>query len=446
MLQRALIVLCVVAPASLAIAQSGTTNGWQYERLARLGDLGPNNEIWEGMAVPSIRDGAVVWWGNEEPGGIGDQSVYRYENGVIQTIASGTGLGVVGTSSIGTIDFLRRSPHIGSDGSVLFHSTEGVFVWSDGTTTQLADRPAIEGAIGEQTSQWGDPIYLAGEVVFPAGQRRVTRTEHQSHFSLVSTSPGGLIEIENDQSTIPGLSATALEYVPAFETGELHTEPRLVSDGTRLLLKAADALTGEQGIYFRNPDGLFDVVADQSTPINSGSTTTFESFSGHVAITGDTAAFVARQAGGPEGIYTSTNGIIEKVVDTSMVIRDFNGDTLDSIGAIAMAKDIVLFQGCWDCTDSGDIDLTWTGGLFTVIDGNLQTILERGDVLDGGVVESVHITAESFDGIHVVAKIYFSPGDGIDFSYGIYKIAIPSPASYLLLTVAGILTLRRKRA
>ncbi len=162
------------------------------------------------------------------------------------------------------------------------------------------------------------------------------------------------------------------------------------------------------GIYVIRPDGRGpQLVADRHTPVPGG-TGTFANFAG-VDWDGGEVAFVGRNAGNVAALYAGTSPAdVHLVVGTSTRVPgqpvNFGGIS----NPIASEGGVIVFSGFWSGSQTG---------LFTVQNGVLRTILKKGDILDGRIVDDPFCSQQNKDGNQLLILVRFQ-----DLSSGLYLV------------------------
>lgn len=151
------------------------------------------------------------------------------------------------------------------------------------------------------------------------------------------------------------------------------------------------------GIYkFAPGGGGLRIVADSNTPIPGGSGT-FKNFAG-MDFDGAEAAFMGRDSGNAGGLYAESETGLRVVADRST--RDPGG----SFSFLGISNPLAHWGG--NTAFSG----YWPGGagLCIEIDGVLEKVLVRGDVLDGQTVDSAYTGVQQLNERWLLAKVTFA--------------------------------------
>jgi hypothetical protein len=181
--------------------------------------------------------------------------------------------------------------------------------------------------------------------------------------------------------------------------------------GENVVFKAAEASSGEEGIY-KSVGGALSVVADTTTPIPGGSGN-FDVFyfnpavdeEGRVAFYGWSYGIVYT-----EGIYKSVGGSLSVVADLTTPIPGGSGNFDIDFGRPSIDGGNVVFPG-----DSGGVS---TEGIYTDAGGSLSVVVDTSTTIPG--------SASTFDGAYEPSisggnVAFGGVASSVSYEEGIYK-------------------------
>ncbi|NIA07447.1 MAG: PEP-CTERM sorting domain-containing protein [Actinobacteria bacterium] len=349
--------------------------------------------------APSFDAGDVAFNGD----GVSKSGIYTYIGGSLATV-SDTSSPIPG----GTGNFtLLYDPSL-DGGGVAFKGMgssgqDGIYTYIGGSLAKVADLgTGIPDGSGYFTSFGGFPSFDGGNVAFNG-------MGSSSQDGIYTYIGGSLAKVADTSSPIPGGTGNfTVFYDPCLDGGEV-------------------AFAADDGIY-KTVASTLTKVADVNTPSPGGGANTFTVFY-DPSFDGGEVAFVA-EGSTADGIYTDVGGSLTLVASTNTAIPSGTGDFIN-------------FSGC--SLDGGNVAFWAEGssgqeGIYADLGGGLEKVVDLADTIDGKTIASLVLSNEGLSSNSIAFRARFS-----DNSEGIY-IAIPEPASVLLLVLGlGLLVSRKRR-
>jgi hypothetical protein len=410
------LVLGIVSLASIVAHGVATAQTITFTKVVDTSTPVPGTqETFVGFGAPSIDAGEVAFKGSSLDFVAG---IYVDADGALDVVAD-TSTIAPGTQET-FVSCCFSDPSIDS-GNVAFRAdfgmnVGGIYAEVDGALDVVADTNTLVPGTQEPFLFFGEqaPSIDAGNVAFEAG--------FGMNLGGIYAEVDGALRVVADTGT---------PVAGGQEVFLIFGEPSI--DAGSVAFWALFGFPGDvrgRGIYVE-ADGVFDVVADDST-IVPGSQETFVFF-GEPSIDTGNVAFQAQFGFPNSGIYAEVDGALGVVADTSTLVPGtqepflFFGEQTPSIDAGNVA-----FLG-----------LSPDAGIYAKVDGRLVEILREGDSLDGKTVSFLELGRDSLSG----NEIAFHAGlDGVDS--GIFVATVPEPHSTLvgvfaITAVALIAALRR---
>lgn len=219
---------------------------------------------------------------------------------------------------------------------------------------------------------WSPALNNTGTLAFLAGQGNPATGQ----ASIFTVSNGRLTNIASSSGNFSVFNS-GVDTVGGNSPLSAYTLPSINDSGTVAFNAGLDA--GGQGV-FTSSNGVLTTVAD-----SSGS---FNNFSSADINNKGTVAFLAERDQGGRGIFTSSGGDVTTLIDDSGEFSYFNSDpSINDQGMVA-------FLGT---TDTG------VTGIFTGSDPTTDKVVAIGDELSGSTVQDLLITQNSLNNAGEVA-------------------------------------------
>ncbi len=271
----------------------------------------------------------------------------------------------------------------GSGPSPCFSAEEGVFVASvDGSSIQLSTSSLSSSlACFHGVDLEGSTLRLTGGT---AGVDAV----HNHQAALLDAAPlGSPIVLLDTSSTFPG----------GVGTYDGFDQDVVLKNGATAFTNVILNTFGAVDSIFLDTGSSVQTVADPSTPI-PGDTGTFASFAG-IDFDGTEVAFMGRNATNNSAIFAGTNPSDLRVVanrNTNVPGTPFT--FLGLSNPVARGNGITAFSGFWS---GGGY------GLFYEVDGHIEKLVAKGDVLGGLVVEQAFCHNGGISGNKILFRVIF---------------------------------------
>jgi hypothetical protein len=293
------------------------------------------------------------------------------------------------------------------DGTVVFRAVAnvvtffGIYISEDGALDVLADRSTpIPGGGGTGKFTSLDIPSLSGSTVAFRG----------SSFRSASSSQAGNYTIEGDLvSVVADKNTVAPGGISPFNSffGRASIEGGTV---------AFNGFTtgGVEGIY-RRTNGLLDLVADSTTPIPGG-TGNFKFLEGYAAGDEGKVAFIGTVTNRfreveQQGVYASVENSLSVIADLNTPIPEGSGNFAKFDSTPSLDGDAVTFRGL-GLDESGRFTQV---GLYKSLNGSLSMIVDRNTLIPEGTNTFTSFRDFSTDDGSVVFR-----GSGADFNTGIF--------------------------
>jgi hypothetical protein len=174
-------------------------------------------------------------------------------------------------------------------------------------------------------------------------------------------------------------------------------------DGNTVLLNGIGA-GGQYGAYMATIGGSLSTVADTNTAIPGG-TGNFSTVAG-TTISGNTVTFFGSGSGSQSGIYTSTGGTLDNIVDKNTLIPDGTGHFTGFIGYTSSGSTVAF----------GASGMMGQSGIYTSSGGVLTVVADRNTLIPSGTGKFTNLdTLPSISGSTVAFE-----GRGSNGQSGIY--------------------------
>jgi hypothetical protein len=376
------------------------------------------------LGTPSISQGAVAFYGYRD---LNNTGIYSTVGGSLGVIADETTqipfFGPEKFRSFGT------RPSI-SEGAVSFRGS-GV---SDSGITGVYTAYEYEGSmevfsvidhtsLGGTYSSFGDPSATGGPMDTGGTVAFRARNVSTDVDSVKARRGGSVWNVAAQYTNIPGGSGTFERFYDPSSSGD-----QVVFWGA--------AGTDQEGIYLYTLGGAREVVADVNTAIPGG-TGDFTNFSlgpgGRPSISEGNISFYGF-GDYDSGVYSVIGGSLGVVADENTLIPG-------SAETFRYFTDPVISG---DTTAFGASDAASNWGIYVSLDGELRSVIEVGDTLDGKTISELLFGPGGFDGLDIAFRASFTDG-----SSGIYVGSpVPEPGTALLLAfgLAGLATAGRRRS
>lgn len=181
----------------------------------------------------------------------------------------------------------------------------------------------------------------------------------------------------------------------------------------------------DRGLYVARDDGSIDAVV-------SGANATIPLFSQIFGLSASNGN-IAFDAGN-SGIGQIVDGLLSLPVTGNTPIPNTN-DTFALLEEIALDGEDIAFFATNNFT-TGNV-----AGLYTLIDGEISTLLQENDLLDGQVVSDFSLNSESFSDGQIVFNVDFA--DGSEAIY-LATVSIPEPTGLIPVALCLLPCLARR--
>jgi hypothetical protein len=308
--------------------------------------------------------------------------------------------------------------------------TSGLFVKDPAGITPIVDlHTASPSDPRNNFSALGNPMISGGTTVFHAltpGFRDVSLAGIYSY--------DGTLHIVADRRSQPGDPTGAF-----FDFGNPSIGGDSVAFGATFAPNDHSPFT--TGLFVANASGITPIV-DLNTPSPSDPRNNFSGL-GNPVVSGDEVAFRAETPGfrgvNIDGIYLYDGTSLHIVADRRSQPGDPTG-AFFNFSDPAISDNNVLFGANFAPNDHS----APTNGLFVSLDGVIEEIIHRGDLLDGLTVDGLTFGVGGVDGNSLAFLAQFTDG-----SSAVYRAdigSVPEPNSLLLLVLAGCSMLFTTRA
>jgi hypothetical protein len=201
-----------------------------------------------------------------------------------------------------------------------------------------------------------------------------------------------------------------------------HEISRAIAINDDIVICGMDS-SGTIGLYrYKIGSDTLNLIASTHTPIPQG-LGTFIKFGSGEGFDGHTVAFVGYGENGQEGVYAYENGELRVVADQNTLIPNATGPFLGfwGITGVSVSNGNIAFAAAGNGHQ---------GGIYLSHAGNLYSIIQNGDSLDGKplmvtnpppdfpwwwTVPPLSIHSEAFDGNQVAFVAGFPDGSGANF-------------------------------
>jgi len=335
--------------------------------------------------------------------------IYTFENGVLARLVDTNTL-VPGTMSTfstffdvsidgGIVAFSGGWP--GPGGGCAFNGSEGIFV----SGFQSASSPILVRDSLSFADQCFHGVELADGFLFYAGGVNPVDTVHNHSEEIkVATGVGGGIPVVGPTTTKPS-GANFLGFDGDFH---LQNNKFLLSE---IIVNTFGAVGG---LYLMQNNGLGpQVVADASTAVPSGSGN-FMNFAS-ADFDGTEVAFMGRDSNNAGSLYAGTAPAnLRRVAGAGTPVPGEPSNFLGISNPVAIDGGVMAFSGYWGGGGNG---------LFVVDQGVLSSVLKKGEVLDGRVVEQAFCRPGNMDGNFLLVDVRFLVGGFLQSA--LYFVELP---------------------
>lgn len=340
----------------------------------------------------AISGGRVAFLGFDSGSGSG---IYTFENGSLNVLVDES------TSVPGTTDTFTSFFDVSLDGNVVaftggwpgpgggcsFSGSEGVFglPFLGGSPVTVAD------SLTTSNHCFHGVDLLSGLLGVGGGSNPVDNFHNHSEKVMATTAVGSLTTVFDLATVSPG-GSTFVGYDQDFV---LQNEGVLFSE---ILPNTVGAVAG---LYYDRNDGVGPrLIADTSTAVPAGSGN-FMNFAGSDA-DGLDVAFVGRDSSNISGVYAGTDSAnLRVVVNRTTPVPGESGNFLGVSNPLAYNEGVILFSGFWS---GGGF------GLFAEAGGTIYSVLKKGELLDGKVVEQAYCRTQNKDGRNLLILVRFQQG------------------------------------
>ncbi|KAA3605498.1 MAG: hypothetical protein DWQ01_19460 [Planctomycetota bacterium] len=339
----------------------------------------------------AIEGERVVFVGYDSGSGSG---IYRFENGVLERWVDEN------TQVPGTSDFFQIFFDVELDGGIVtfsggwpgpgggcaFSGSEGVFAdrFQGGALQVVSD------SLSSVNHCYHGVALDRGILAFAGGVDPVDVIHNHSESIMATTAPG-TFQVVFDTTTASPSGGTFFGYDQDF----------VLRNGRIMFTEVLNNTFGAvAGVYTDYNDGFGPrLVADANTAIPGGSGN-FKNFAG-VDWDGDEVAFVGRDSGNASALYAGTSpSNLRVVVNTATPVPGETSNFLGISNPIAYDDGVFVFSGYWA---GGGY------GLFAEANGAVYSILKKGEILDGRVVEQAFCKTQNKDGRRLLIEVRFQP-------------------------------------
>lgn len=347
--------------------------------------------------------------------------------------------------------------------------TSGLYSWSAGTITRIADETqAIPSGSGNYIQFFSPSASGANAAYTATGPTQGGDPSQVGVYARI----GGTVTVIADRNTpFPGAGAN-------FTLPTTSGNPLVVGNSVAFWGTTAGGANG----VFINQGGTITTVSNQNTALPHG-TGTFNSTQTVLRdFDGVRALFTAESAGGAQrGLYLGdiTTGGITRIVDRTATIPGQGSTAFARFESAKYSGSRVVFTGA---SASGSLQLYSTdlagsvtaittsaqfaSGVSSVFAGDggqvvfsnvanntlylagtqggpIQRLLGVGDTFDGKTISALSFGPEGFDAGNITFSVRFT-----DNTSGLYFAPVPEPASVLAVAVGGLaaLTALRRRS
>lgn len=329
-------------------------------------------------------------------------------------------------------------PTVDSSGNMAFEangtSNLGIYKWSAGTLTRIADNNTTIPNTGEQFANFGQPSIAAGKIVFDGFGNtkeglyssvngsltllfdKSTPRPEGGNFSslsdpaLVNTS----VSFIGTAGTIAGAySLTGSTVTPVVSTttpipggtGNFKFLSNVVSDGTNTWFIGRGTSPSQFGIY-KKTGNVITTLLNRDTVIN-GTSAQFTG-GGNLSLDGQNLSFTGK-LGGIQGVFDIIGNSINRIADTSTAIPGGKGQFV-SFGMSSIGGSSVAFVG---------YGANSTPGIYTWINGGLERVIDSSVILNGKTITDFGLSRDAVVDNKVVFQVLFN-----DHSTGIFSASL----------------------
>lgn len=337
----------------------------------------------------------------------------------------------------------------------------GLYLWHNGTISPVVDfKTPIPSGTGHFTGLSPFP-HLSGTTV-------VFRGAGATNYGLYASIGGNLQRIADTTTIPPG------------QAGALSGFGYPVISGNNIFFNGTTRTPAESGIY-RYSGGMLGIVADQHTPVPSG-TLHFTALNTNLAAGGGGVAFtwfgIAPGGMGQGGVYAyqanslmrlvgtfapapdppNTFGGFDNIVigydGTTAVVKAYDGGRRGLFAVSDGTARSIIFDGepspgggtfdassVWGASISGShVAFQDDATIYSDLGGSLQRVVGPGDELFGKTVSGAVMYDQGLSGTELVFTAAFTDG-----SSGVYLIPEPPTPALLVLPAAIMLWRARRR-
>ena len=329
-------------------------------------------------------------------------------------------------------------PTVDSSGNMAFEangtSNLGIYKWSAGTLTRIADNNTNIPSGTGQFINFGQPSISAGKIVFDGfgnsqeGLYAASNGTLSLLFNKTAPRPeGGNFSSLSDPAlvntsvsfigtagTITGAySLTGSTVTPVVSTttpipngtGNFNFLSNVVSDGTSTWFVGRGTLPSQFGIY-KKTGNVITTLLNRDTLIN-GTSAQFTG-GGNLSLDGQNLSFTGK-IGGIQGVFDIVGNSINRIADTRTAIPGGTGQFV-SFGMSSIGGSSVAFVG---------YGANSTPGIYTSINGGLERVIDSSVILNGKTITDFGLSRDAVIDNKVIFQVVFS-----DHTTGIYSASI----------------------
>lgn len=313
--------------------------------------------------------------------GSGFSGVYRWNSGGTVAKVADTSTSI--PSGTGAFTFFGQ-PSI-SGGVVALEglgtNQDGLYTYASGQTT--GTMVLNKGSLSNKFLSFSDPDIRNGKIAF-LGREAAGRG--------VYTVSGGSV------TTVATAGSTYLSFASASSNG-------------------ADNFfygrTVTNGLLYRQSGGTNTLLVDKTmsvpgTSYKFGSIGSFAQDGGNISFSGS--------LGSLQGVYSIFGDAVRKIADTTTLIPDANGQRFGNFGTSAIGGNSVVFVG---------YDVNSQPGLYSSINGELSKIIDTSTTLDGKLIYNIDLRAGSIAGNRIAFQADFTDGTSATYVATLGRISLP---------------------